>query len=121
MWCGDGGWRVDGRNGSVALRVVHSCKQSCSGSEWRIIHSVNFSGLNQLVTGVGPRATCNYEMGNFAKSERCEYPQYNSGVGNSPQFCTNLPFHEFPKIWNHELWLNCFGRFVKRQLCAKLG
>ncbi len=27
----------------------------------------------------------------------------NPAVGNSPQFWTNLPFHEFPEIWNHEL------------------
>jgi hypothetical protein len=28
-----------------------------------------------------------------------------SAVGNSLAFWTNLPFHEFLKIWNHERWL----------------
>ncbi len=29
----------------------------------------------------------------------------NPAVGNSSPFLTNLPFHDFPKIVNHESWL----------------
>jgi hypothetical protein len=35
--------------------------------------------------------------------------EFVSAVGNSPPFWTNLPFHEFPKIVKHELWLKCVG------------
>ncbi len=39
-----------------------------------------------------------------------------SAVGNSRPFLTNLPFHEFPEIVNHELWLKCLGN---SQVCQK--
>ncbi len=37
----------------------------------------------------------------------------NSAVGNSLAFLTNLPFHEFPKHFNHRSWFQISGNLWK--------
>ncbi len=36
-----------------------------------------------------------------------------SAVGNSPPFLTNLPFHDFPKHFNHSSWFQISGNSWK--------
>jgi len=52
---------------------------------------------------------------------RLGWNAYETVVGNSPPFLTpNLPFHDFPKYFDHESWFTVLGkswkgRFVKNR------
>ncbi len=44
----------------------------------------------------------------------------NQPSATHPRLDKHLPFHEFPEIWNHELWLKCLGNCEKAGL-SKTG
>jgi len=48
---------------------------------------------------------------------------FKPAVGNSPPFWThtNLPFHEFPEILNHERWLKYLGNSWKGRFVQNGG
>jgi hypothetical protein len=54
-----------------------------------------------------PTAWLHWEFGTRIQNHStCDrYKTNKPAFSNSPPFWTNLPFHEFPEIWNHELYL----------------
>ena len=56
----------------------------------------------KILEGRTKRCVCAFEV-----LFNCMLPK--PAVGNSPPFLTNLPFHEFREICNHELWLKYLG------------
>jgi hypothetical protein len=45
----------------------------------------------------------------FGRPSKHSETYFQTAVGNSPPFLTNLPFHDFPKTVNHDSWLKYLG------------